>query len=119
MADMNEDYLPCRVCGKPAYVPEVVVDGNHCHHQACCNQCGIEVIRLTKEECRDTWNAQMNKGQSNQAALDAAVAAERERCASLCERARPPGGRAWSETQRSSWDSLTYVAKIIRAGVIK
>ena len=38
-----------------------------------------------------------------------------ERCASLCEKARPTGGRAWDEAQAACFDALTHVAKHIRA----
>lgn len=43
-----------------------------------------------------------------------AVALERERCARICEEARPFGGRAWSSEQAASFDALTYAANRIR-----
>lgn len=39
---------------------------------------------------------------------------ERERCAMLCEAARPLGGRAWSTEQAACFDVLTHVAQQIR-----
>ena len=38
-----------------------------------------------------------------------------ERCANLCEKARPTGGRAWEEAQTACFDALTHVAQCIRA----
>ena len=46
--------------------------------------------------------------------LDAAVAAERERCAKLCEAAQPAGGRQWDEAQSACFDALGHVATVIR-----
>jgi hypothetical protein len=43
-----------------------------------------------------------------------AVAAERERCAKLCEQARPKGGRMWDEPQAACFSALTHVAEAIR-----
>lgn len=48
--------------------------------------------------------------------LEAAVAAERERCAKLCEAARPAGGRQWDEAQAACYEALTHVAEYIRTG---
>lgn len=45
----------------------------------------------------------------------AAVAAERERCATLCEDAKPRGGRMWTDEQAACFDCLTHVAEAIRA----
>ncbi len=45
---------------------------------------------------------------------DEAVARERERCAQLCESARPAGGRAWSPEQSACFEALTHVAAAIR-----
>jgi hypothetical protein len=39
---------------------------------------------------------------------------ERERCAQMCELARPFGGRAWSTEQAAVFDALTHVAQHIR-----
>lgn len=47
-------------------------------------------------------------------AIEAAVARERERCAKLCESARPAGGRAWSSEQSACFEALTHVAAAIR-----
>lgn len=40
---------------------------------------------------------------------------ERERCAKLCERARPFGRRAWDEAQAACFDALSDTAAAIRA----
>ena len=45
----------------------------------------------------------------------AAVAAERERCAKLCEEAKPKGGRMWTDEQAACFDCLTHVSEAIRA----
>lgn len=49
-------------------------------------------------------------------ALERAVAAERERCAKICE-AMVVGGRAWSEEQRAAGQALLAAAENIRTGV--
>ena len=48
-------------------------------------------------------------------ALAAAVAEERERCAKLCDEAKPQGGRMWTDEQAACFDCLTHVADAIRA----
>ena len=45
------------------------------------------------------------------------IAAERERCATVCERMRPHGGRAWSEGQAACHEALSVAAAHIRAGL--
>jgi cytochrome b len=45
----------------------------------------------------------------------AAVAAERERCANVCER-MVVGGRAWTHEQQVSAEALLAAAKNIREG---
>ena len=57
--DEHTYYLVCRLCGTTANVPPPVDGGDHKHHQACCNDCGIEVCRLSEIECRHTWNCLM------------------------------------------------------------
>lgn len=47
--------------------------------------------------------------------LNDAVAAETERCAKLCEDARPAGGRAWSPEQLACYEALSYVAHAMRS----
>ena len=53
--------VPCRVCGTHPRVPTPVNGGDHEHHQALCIECGIEVSRLTAQECADTWNRLMEE----------------------------------------------------------
>lgn len=55
----KQTYLPCRLCGTAAYVPPVVDGVGHEHHQAVCNNCGIEVCRLSEAEVLDIWNRLM------------------------------------------------------------
>jgi hypothetical protein len=43
------------------------------------------------------------------------LAAERERCAKLCDDAKPRGGRMWTDEQAACFDCLTHVATAIRA----
>lgn len=52
-------YLPCRLCGAAAYMPPVVHGGSHDHHQVACNECGIEVCRLSAAESLAVWNRLM------------------------------------------------------------
>ncbi len=50
-----------------------------------------------------------------QAYGDARAAAERERCAKVCDEAKPRGGRMWTDEQAACFDCLTHVAAAIRA----
>ena len=44
--------IPCKLCEtEPRLVPPVCG-----HHQVCCNQCGIEVTRLSKQDAISIWN---------------------------------------------------------------
>ncbi len=58
----QQTYLPCRLCGTTACVPPVVDGVGHEHHQAVCNNCGIEVCRLSEAEVLDIWNRLMGSG---------------------------------------------------------
>lgn len=40
---------------------------------------------------------------------------ERERCAVVCENAKPRGGRMWTDEQAACFDCLTHVAAAIRS----
>lgn len=46
--------------------------------------------------------------------VEATRAAERERCAKLCEAAQPTGGRMWDEAQSACFSALECVAAVIR-----
>ena len=46
--------------------------------------------------------------------LTAAVMAERERCARVCEAIAPSGGRAWTESQHAAAVALGIAANAIR-----
>ena len=59
MDNPQPTHLPCRLCGTAAYVPPVVDGGDHEHHQVACNECGIEVCRLSAAEALDVWNRLM------------------------------------------------------------
>lgn len=59
---MSEEFLNCKVCGKEPYIPEPVDGGGHIHHQAICNDCGIEVTRLNSIQCQVIWNRLMSGG---------------------------------------------------------
>lgn len=37
------------------------------------------------------------------------------RCAKICDDAKPPGGRMWTDEQAACFDCLTHVAEAIRA----
>ena len=56
MNNTQNYYLPCRLCKSNACVLELVNGGDHQHFQVCCNQCGIEVCRLSEKDCRKVWN---------------------------------------------------------------
>ena len=45
-------------------------------------------------------------------------AKERERCARLCDAAKPRGGRMWNEGQAACYDCLSHVAAYIREGTV-
>lgn len=59
MDNQQTTHLPCRLCGTAAYVPPIVDGGDHEHHQVACNECGIEVCRLSAAESMDVWNRLM------------------------------------------------------------
>lgn len=59
MDNKNTTYLPCRICGTSAHVPTVVNGRDHQHHQVSCNECGIDVCRLSQQEACDVWNKLM------------------------------------------------------------
>lgn len=56
---MSEELLPCKICGRSAAQPPPVDGGDHQHHQVVCNDCGIEVVALTKACAHATWNKLM------------------------------------------------------------
>lgn len=58
---MSKEFLSCKICGHDPYVPEPVQGSGHAHYQACCNDCGIEVTKLSFTECLETWNRLMVK----------------------------------------------------------
>jgi hypothetical protein len=83
--------------GHPAQV-SYTSDQMHAYAEAC-------VIAATAE-CSAHW----------QAKLDAAVAAERERCATLCERTYPEWNPDWRESIRKPcFDTPAECAAAIRA----
>lgn len=47
--------------------------------------------------------------------VDAVRRQERERAATICERMRPHGGRAWSEGQQAAHEALSDAARIVRS----
>ena len=49
----------------------------------------------------------------------AARAVALEQAAAACEKARPAGGRAWSNEQAACYEALTHVADYIRALITK
>jgi hypothetical protein len=59
MDNQQNHPLPCRLCGTAAHVPPVVDGGDHQHHQVACNECGLEVSRLSAAEALDVWNRLM------------------------------------------------------------
>ena len=63
----------------------------------------------------EPWEGLPESERSAYERMAAAVAAQvRERCAQVCERARPDGGRAWDEAQHACFDALSHVAAFIR-----
>jgi len=55
----NSKAAPCNLCKRLPLVPAPVDGGDHKHYQIICIDCGVEVVRLSWEECRDTWNGLM------------------------------------------------------------
>lgn len=55
----QSNYLPCSLCGRPAYVSNPVDGGDHFHYQVGCNDCGVEVCRLSEAEAISVWNSLM------------------------------------------------------------
>ena len=65
MNNQTKKYLPCRICGQDAYIPKPVHGDNHEHWQVSCNDCGIEVCRLTEDEALNIWNRLMRNKAKN------------------------------------------------------
>lgn len=61
----HAEFLSCKICGHEPRIPEPVDGGSHKHYQAACNDCGIEVIKLSLAECLETWNRLMFKPPAN------------------------------------------------------
>ena len=64
MDNQQLPHFPCRLCGTAAYVPPVVDGGDHEHHQVACNECGIEVCRMSAAEALEVWNRLMGPNDS-------------------------------------------------------
>jgi len=54
------ELLPCKICNNSPYVPTVGVMISHNHFEIICNDCGINVVRLSFDECAEIWNKLMN-----------------------------------------------------------
>jgi hypothetical protein len=61
MIDRNQakEFLNCKLCGHDARIPKPVQGLGHEHYQSACNDCGIEVTKLSFTECLETWNRLM------------------------------------------------------------